>query len=733
MLRQLWWAPLLCIGLAWLASFTNLVQQMEWRTLDWRIAIRTRFQKPPDPRLAVVLFDDDTEAILGKPWPVDRQYHGQMTQVLALAGARMVVWDVIMDAIREGEGDAFLGQVAQAAGEAGTKVLSAAVTSQDPTGATPGWEGPTRPLPHVEGDIAPLVGDNYAFIPFPQLRATSWYGFANIPPGPDGTLQEIPLVVRVGREVYPSLSLQTLLLYYDVKPDQVRVRLGDGIYFPAAGQILRLPVDRAGRLFLNYRYDHVGSYTDFPIYSYGKLFFALSSLYLENKQPEAPPPDLKDKIVFIGQIVTGKADVGPGPLGALTPRTFVIANLINNVLAFDYAHTVTGWLAWGAVLLLAYACLLWLADRSVVALCSGVFLVIVACPLSVIALWVWKSWNLPLVAPLCGMVTMQYLMVDRRVRQEQKAKQEIKGMFGTYVSPQLVDRLIKSGERPQLGGHESEITAHFSDIQSFSTFSELMPPDQLVGLMNEYLTACTDIIQEEHGTLDKYIGDAVVAMFGAPIALPDHAYRACVAALREQGRLAELRAKWRLEGARWPDVVSRMQARIGLNTGRCTIGNMGSRTRFNYTMMGDNVNLAARMESGAKVWGVYIMCTEATRLACVDHDVDPVEFRPLGRIVVKGRSQPVPIHEVMGLKDDLPPATVECLGAFAEGLAHYYARDWSAALVRFRQSARVEPNQPGETPGVLSNPSLFYLKLTEHCQAEPPPENWDGVYEMKEK
>ena len=221
-------------------------------------------------------------------------------------------------------------------------------------------------------------------------------------------------------------------------------------------------------------------------------------------------------------------------------------------------------------------------------------------------------------------------------------------MFGTYVSPAVVGQLVKSGQPPRLGGHEEEITAYFSDIQGFSRFAELMPPERLVELMNEYLTACTDVVTEEGGTLDKYIGDAVVAMFGAPIAQRDHAYRACLVALRVQARLAELRAKWREEGDRWPAVVAEMQTRIGLNSGPCVIGNMGSRTRFNYTMMGDNVNLAARMESGAKSWGVFTLCTEATRRACEQHAGDRVVFRPLGKIRVIGRAKPVAVFEVIG-------------------------------------------------------------------------------------
>jgi adenylate cyclase len=251
--------------------------------------------------------------------------------------------------------------------------------------------------------------------------------------------------------------------------------------------------------------------------------------------------------------------------------------------------------------------------------------------------------------------------------------------------------------------------------------------------MNEYLTACTDIVQEQGGTLDKYIGDAIVAMFGAPIPLPDHAYRACVATQLVHQKLGELRAKWKAQGDKWPQIVWNMQTRIGLNSGVSMIGNMGSRTRFNYTMMGDNVNLAARMESGAKSWGAYTMVAEATKLACEKHGGDRVVFRQLGRIVVKGRSSAVPIHEIVGLKESVTPQARECIGLFEQGLAKHYARDWDGAISLFRQSSRLEPNIPGQTPGVASNPSLVYIDITEHYKEAPPSENWDGVYHMKEK
>ncbi len=733
-LRQLWWLPLACTSLAWFVGKAEFVRELAWHSLDWRTRFRLDFQPPPDPRLVVVLFEDATEALLEKTWPVDRQYHMQMTQVLALADARVVAWDVILDrSWPDGKGDELLGQIAAAANEAGVAVLSAAVTNPKPTGATPGREGPTKPLPHVVGDIRRLAGADHADIPFPQLRDVSLYGFADMQPGSDGIGREVPLVVRVGQEVYPHLSLQIVLAYFGVKIEDVQVRLGDAVRFKVADRAIRIPIDAAGKLLLNYRYDQTGHATDLPVLSYGTVLYNLSEVYLEEKKPSHPPPDLKGKIVILGQTVTGMADAGPSQLRNLTPRTFGVANAINNILTDDYARTMPGWLVWPVVLLIGYFWVLLVANRAVLLMCLGAILIDVGYTSVALWSWVWFSWWVPLVAPLGGFAMLQFVTIGWRVWQEQKAKQEIQGMFGSYVSPEIVDRMIKADEKPRLGGHEEEITAYFSDIQAYSTFSEKLPPNLLVELLNEYLTVCTDAVHEQGGTLDKYIGDAVVAIYGAPIALPDHAYRACLTALHTQERLGALREKWSAAGDVWPEGVRKMRTRIGLNSGPAIIGNMGSRTRFSYTMTGDNVNLAARMESGAKSWGAYTMCTEATKLACEQHGGARVVFRPLGRTVVMGRSHPVPVFEVVDLKENIAPRTLEGIAVFEAALASYYARDWEGALAGFKRSAELEFNVPGVSPGVKNNPSLVYLEIVNNYLREPPSESWDGVYVMGKK
>ncbi len=451
--------------------------------------------------------------------------------------------------------------------------------------------------------------------------------------------------------------------------------------------------------------------------------------------------EFRDAIVLVGPVDPLLQDLAPTSLDdRAVPKVGVHGNMLKTIVSGFYLNKLPLWrgvawadyaVAFGLTLIVAILAL----AGGARALFAKIMAVLAVAIYVLLAFQIFKGHHLilPLAAPLGAAFTTSFAGLIWQAIEEQKAKGRIKGMFGAYVSPQLVERMIESGDDPQLGGHDAEITAYFSDIQSFSTFSEKLGSGPLVELMNEYLTACTDIVQEQGGTLDKYIGDAVVAMFGAPIPLDDHAYRACVATQLVHQKLGELRTKWSGEGGKWPEIVWKMQSRIGLNSGVCMIGNMGSRTRFNYTMMGDNVNLAARMESGAKSWGAYTMCTETTKALCEKHGGDRVVFRPLGRIVVKGRTTAVPIFEIVGLKETVTPQTRECVEVFAGGMERFYARDWDGALARFAQSRELEFNVPGKTPGVVSNPSLVYLDITAHYKHEPPAENWDGVYVMKEK
>ena len=305
---------------------------------------------------------------------------------------------------------------------------------------------------------------------------------------------------------------------------------------------------------------------------------------------------------------------------------------------------------------------------------------------------------------------------------EQREKRRIQGMFSSYVSPTLVSQMIESGEEPKLGGEDSYISAFFSDIVSFSSFSEKLEPKKLVLLINEYLTAMTDIINDQGGTLDKFIGDAIVAFYGAPVPMKDHAYRACLTSQLMDKQLAELRAKWATED--WPDIVHTMQHRMGINTGDMVTGNMGSLRRFNYTMMGDNVNLAARCESGAKAYHVFTMVTEATKQEA-EQCGDECLFRLLDNIVVKGRTKPVKVYEIAGLREDADQRKLDAIGTYHQGMEAYFRGDFNGAINYFKQSEQLEWN--------TQNPSQLFIERCHTMVKNPPPTDWDGVFVMTSK
>ncbi|MDZ7695552.1 MAG: adenylate/guanylate cyclase domain-containing protein [Deltaproteobacteria bacterium] len=342
---------------------------------------------------------------------------------------------------------------------------------------------------------------------------------------------------------------------------------------------------------------------------------------------------------------------------------------------------------------------------------------------------------------------------------EERDKKFLKNTFSSYLAPELIEEMYRRKTVPTLGGEAREITAFFTDIQGFSTLSEKLTATQLVDLLNEYLSNMTDILVAYKGTLDKYEGDAIIAFFGAPMEIPDHALRACQAAVAMQKRLHELREKWAAEkirtedpnrntkhlppeewapGDKWPRIVHEMQMRIGINTGEMVVGNMGSAMRMNYTMMGDPVNLAARLEAAGKQYGVYTLVSEYTLdsrfLDERGHERsvrDVMAVRFIDHIAVVGKSEPVRVYEVWGMKGDLTAKEKALTEAFEEGMRCYFNMQWDAAISRFEESLRLEPVKNGQL-----SPSQVY---TERCQVfkENPPagpgETWDGVYRLTQK
>ena len=322
---------------------------------------------------------------------------------------------------------------------------------------------------------------------------------------------------------------------------------------------------------------------------------------------------------------------------------------------------------------------------------------------------------LPLVAPVLIILLTFSANYAYRFVIEERDKREIRRAFSHYLSPAVVDNLLKDPSKIKLGGEKKVCTVLFSDLAGFTTLSEKLDPEELVRILNRYLTEMTNIIFENEGMLDKYEGDAIMAVFGAPIDIGNHALKACRAALFMQRRLAELRSEW--EKRRWPA----LHQRIGINSGEMLVGNMGSETRFDYTVMGDAVNLGARLESANKLYGTSILIGEETyKLA-----KDGIYARQVDLLRVKGKTQPVKVYELVALKDEaVSIETQEVIQYFERGYQHYLNRNWEWAMNQFRQVLQIKPDD---------GPARLYMMRCQEFIKNPPPRNWDGVFTLKQK
>ena len=327
--------------------------------------------------------------------------------------------------------------------------------------------------------------------------------------------------------------------------------------------------------------------------------------------------------------------------------------------------------------------------------------------------------------PLIFGATSYGLNLSYKLYTENQDKKFLKNTFGNYISSELVEQMYKTQEVPELGGKEGYHTLIFSDVASFSSFSEKLSATELVELLNEYLTEMTQIILNNGGTIDKYIGDAIMAFYGAPIEVKDHEYKAVLSVIKMNQKLKELRKKWLSEGDKWPDLVKNMQHRIGINTGNLVTGNMGSSLQMNYTCMGDTVNLTARLESGSKQWGIDTQVSEAVFNKTKDHFI----YRELGAIRVKGKEKPVNVYELICEKGKEFKNLNKLLDKFKLARKLYLDQKWDEAILAFEESNRLEDMSDLRD----TNPSQTYIKICNEFKNNPPSNNWDGVYTFKSK
>jgi adenylate cyclase len=527
------------------------------------------------------------------------------------------------------------------------------------------------------------------------------FGYFNIIPDADGMVRREPVIIPFHGSFYPSLDVAAALAYANLPLDQVNVVFNpNGLERIDFGKV-RIPTDPAGFVQI----DYYGPGGAFPTYSLSDV--------IEHK---ISPSKLKDRLVLIGPTAVGIGDAAVTPFQQMNFfGVEVHANFITNILQGRFIHRGIRENLIDILFLLLFSLpvgmLLSVASprraTAITLVLLGAFLVLACCLFAYQGMWI------VILLPATTLGVNYLVIISYRFFFEERQKRKVRAAFTQYVPPGLIAQVLQHPELLRLGGEEKELTAMFSDIRGFTTLSEGLSPSSLVELLNEYLSEMTDVLFRNWGTLDKYIGDALMAFWGAPYPQDDHAVRACRAALEMLDALNKLQAKWEAEGR------PRIDIGVGINTGPMVVGNMGSTKRFNFTIMGDNVNLASRLEGTNKQFGTRIIISEATYLKVHEHFV----ARELDLIRVKGKMKPVKIFELLGLASDLEKHRyrIEC---FHKGLEEYRSGQWETALETFEELVIKHPQDA---------PSHIFIKRCHDLLQQPPEGAWDGVYVMKTK
>jgi adenylate cyclase len=641
----------------------SFLEAFEAKTYDLRFKdLRGPIQ--PNPNIAIIAIDDKSIAALGR-YPWSRDNYARLIDRLAAAKAKAVMFDAFFPERENAANDRLFAAATKRAGN----VALAVVFDFDKDGRVTTI---TRSLPEIE-------------------RGAIGVGHINQLPDDDGVIRRNPLLLEKDGQQIPSLGLMAAMLALD----ETKFVAGD---FDIALGERHIPVNDEYRMWINY----VGGPGAYPYYS-----------FVDVVKGRIPAGELKGKILFLGATALGIYDMRVTPFHGNTPGVELHATIADNIISERYIRqggiealidmafiVVMGAIAY----LLTTRLHLSRGVPATVVLVSGY----IWFTYYMFTAGQWISMIYPTmsagVAVLVGS-GFRYLVLERRAR-------EMRTMFSSYLSPKLVARLEKDPEAAKIGGDNKEVTVLFTDIKGFTSFSEAHPPQEVVSRLNEYLGAMVQVIEQHDGTIDKFIGDGIMAYWGAPLAQPDHARLAidCIKAIN--GRMKELHAKWQAEG------LEPFTIRGGIQSGEVVAGNVGlAGKKMEYTVIGDTVNQAARLEGTAKYYGVaYLVGEEAyqkSREFC--------RYRELDKIRVVGKHLPVTIYEPLEGLSRLEAQQAEQFGA---ALALYRTREWEKARAGFRAVLESVPED---------NPSKIYSERCEYFMHNPPAAEWDGVFNRAEK
>ena len=561
-----------------------------------------------------------------------------------------------------------------------------------------------------------------ATIPFDELaRASRGVGHINYVPDRDGVCRRfMPLAWFGTRDTaYPSLALIVAAEVKGISPDSIRMEndrvvVGD----------TEIPLLPDGSAMINYQGGRVaheghggGNFESFYRYIPYESVIASADLVRAGKEPALPAGTFNNKIALITASAAGLSDLRATPFSPVTPGVEIHANIIDNILSARFLRQLGGWTEKAYILVLAL--IVGLAAAS-----TGPYIgFTVAATLSASvtgAHWALfaHGWVLPIINVSVAMAGTYLGVVLLKYVAEEREKKQIRSAFGHYVAPQVLKEVLESPERLKLGGERRRVTVLFSDIEGFASLSEKMAPEDVSAILNEYLNQMMNCIKETGGTLDKFIGDAIMAEWNAPVTQADHAARACETALLMMEEMTKLGEKWRGEGK------PLLNIRIGVNTGEMVVGNLGSKEIFDYTVIGDEVNVAARLEPLNKDFNTNIAVSESTRDEAELHRPGRFVFRRLARVALKGKTAPLDVYELVGLKDAVARERMEALGLYAQGLDLFLEGRFPEARELFERAVE---RYPGD------GPSRNYAELCAAYEEAPPPPDWNGVYVQRSK
>jgi len=621
-------------------------EHLESKTYDLRLRLREQLR--PSPRrndIVIVALDEKSLEEFGR-WPWSRTLTARLVRVVSSGHPRVAGIDIFFSEPESPAADANLASAIKAAGNVVLPVAFSDVAK--------GTAAPTAEQNDLLWDAAFMEVKSVEGIPWKQwaiqgarplpprakiARAAAALGHVSSHPDMDGVMRWEILALKYGDDVYPSLALQIARLANGMRQEDLGLYGGSNVRF---GERF-IPTDLSNRVLINY----YGAERSFPYVSAADLMSGRVKANI-----------LAGKVVLIGTSALATYDQKISPFSADMPGVEKNATVVENILSNRFMSKSPGIIELSVIFSTAILLTLLLprlsARNGVIFGFALMGAYLVAAEITCLG-GVWLS----LIYPMANMGVILTAQTVNKLLFEEKQSRHIRAMFSSYVTERLVNEMIRNPDMAQLGGNKREVTVLFSDIKSFTTYSENHQPEEVVAILNEYLGAMTDIVLKWEGILDKFIGDAIVVFWGAPMKQEDHAERAVRCALEMQDRLDQLRQKWEAEGK------APLESGIGLNTGEAIVGNIGAKgKKMDYTVIGDHVNLGARVEGLTRRYDTSILLTEYTleklRPAIAEGRFRGVSILGRERVIVKGKETPVGIFSLNPLDPEAAAIVVEC-------------------------------------------------------------------------